>query len=175
VFELVFLLLFFLGVIFWIPYKLRTTRQGAPFVPLEPEVVEEVMKLAKVDKDDIFYDLGSGDGRLVIAAALHGAKEVYGIEIDPLRVFYSRFWLKLLRLENAKIIKGNFFEIDLSKATVVSLYLLQETNDKLKSKFEKELKKGTRVVSVAFFIPGWKPAKISPVGPPSGPTYLYIV
>jgi predicted RNA methylase len=162
-----------LAAIFWVPYVMKTTKKGAPFVPLEPEVVEEVMKLAKVGKDDIFYDLGSGDGRLVIAAALRGAKEAYGVEIDSLRVFYSRLWLKIMRCQNAKILKQDIFKADLSKATVVTLYLLQETNDKLVEKLRKELPEGARIVSIAFSLPGWEPVKVSPIGPIYGPTYLY--
>jgi len=166
---------FLLAAIFWIPYVMRTAKKGAPFVPMEPEVVEEVMKLTEIKKDDIFYDLGSGDGRLVLAAALRGAKEAYGIEIDPLRVFYSRLWLKIMRCQNARILKQDIFKTDLSNATVVTLYLLQPTNDKLVEKFKKELKKGTRIVSIAFFLPGWEPVKVSPIGPVYGQTYLYEV
>lgn len=173
--EVVGLILLILAVVFWVPYVSRTTKFGAPFVPLEPEVIEEVMKLAEIKKDDIFYDLGSGDGRVVIAAALRGAKEVYGIEIDTLRVFYSRLWLKLLRLKNAKIIKADFRKVDLSRATVVNMFLLQSTNEELKSKLQKELKKGTRVISEAFTLPGWKLVKVSPNGPIYGPIYLYAV
>lgn len=172
--------LFGLGVLllialFWGPYVMKTTKKGAPFVPLEPEVVEEVMKLAQIKKDDVFYDLGSGDGRLVLAAALRGAKEAYGIEIDALRVFYSQLWLKVMHCQNAKILKQDIFKTDLSKATVVTLYLLQETNDKLAEKLKRELPKGTRIVSIAFSLPNWEPTKVSPIGPIYGPTYLYEV
>lgn len=152
-----------------------TTKVGAPYVPLEPEIVEEVMKLAELKESDIFYDLGSGDGRLVIAAGLRGVKKAYGIEIDSWRNFYSRLWLKLLRLKNAEIIKNNLFEVDLSEATVVSFYLLPETNDKLKAKLEKELRKGTRVIAVAFPVEDWEPIKIDPKGPSYGPIYLYQI
>lgn len=172
--ELLALVLFFVIFIGWIPYAYSTTKKGAPFVPLEPEVVEEVMKLAQVKKGDVFYDLGSGDGRLVIAAALRGA-QAFGIETDTLRVFYSRLWLKALRLKNAEIIKDDIFKTDLSKATVVSAYLLPETMEKLKEVFKNELKKGTRVVSVAFLIPGLKPVKISPRGTIYGPVYYYKI
>ena len=67
------------------------------------------MKLAEIQETDIFYDLGSGDGRLVIAAALRGVKEAYGVELSPLRVFYSNLWLKFLRLKNARILKKDIF------------------------------------------------------------------
>ena len=170
--ELLALGLLIFLIVFWGPRVMRTTKDRAPFVPMEPEVVGRVMDLAKVGKGDVFYELGSGDGRLVIAAAMQGA-EAYGVEIDKLRVWYSRVWIKLLRLKNAKIICEDIFKTDLRKATVVCLYLLQETNERIQEKLEKELKKGTRVVSVAFDFPGWKPVKIDPRGTIYGPIYLY--
>ena len=173
--EIIGLAFLVLVILFWAPYAQRTTKSGAPFIPLEPEVIEEVMKLAEIKKDDVFYDLGSGDGRVVIAAALRGAKEAYGIEIDFLRVWYSRLWLKALRLKNAQIIKGDFRHVDLSRATVVNMFLLQSTNEELKNKLQKELRKGTRVISEAFTLPGWKLVKVSPNGPIYGPIYLYVV
>lgn len=168
-------ILFFLFLIFgWGPYVMRTTKHGAPFVPLEPEVVENVMRLAKVKKGDIFYELGSGDGRIVISAALRGAK-AFGVEIDLFRMIYSRIWVYLLRLQStAKILHKNFFDVNLRNADVVCLFLLPETNEKIQSKLKKELKKGTRIVSVSFTFPGWKPVAIDPNGPIYGPIYLYI-
>ena len=157
----------------WIPYIMRTTKFGAPFVPTEPDVVQRVLDLAEVGAGDVFYDLGSGDGRLVIGAALHGA-QAFGIEIDRLRAWYSKVWIALLRLgKNARIMQTNFFDIDLSDATVVCLYLLQETNEKIQEKLEEELRPGTRVVSVAFTFPGWEPVAVDPEGTVYGPIYLY--
>jgi SAM-dependent methyltransferase len=173
-FEMVGVLILLLLALLWWPYITRTTKHGAPFVAMEPEVVERVMKLAEVKKGDVFYDLGSGDGRLVIAAALHGAK-AYGVEIDRLRVVYSITWIYLLRLrKQAKIIHKDMFKVSLKKADVVSLYLLEETNERLKRKLKKELKKGARVVATGFVVPGWKPEKIDSRGTIYGPIYLYI-
>jgi len=146
--------------------------KDAPFVPMDTDVVERVMQIADVKKGDVFYDLGSGDGRLVIAAALHGAIAT-GIEIEPFKVFYSRLWIKFLRLKNAKIVKGDVFLQDLSDATVINLYLLPETHEKLKEKFKKELKKGTKIVAVGFRIEGWKHELVDPRGTIYGPIYLY--
>lgn len=158
----------------WFPYITQTTKTGAPFVPMEPDVVERVVNLAQIKQGEIFYDLGSGDGRLVIAAAMRGAR-AYGVEIDFLRVWYSRAWLKLLRLKKAQIIRKNIFKVDLSGADVVCLYLLQETNEKIQAKLEKELRPGTRVVSLAFEFPNWKPVFIEPRGNIYGPIYLYKI
>ncbi|OGM10851.1 hypothetical protein A2Z22_02890 [Candidatus Woesebacteria bacterium RBG_16_34_12] len=149
--------------------------KGAPFVSLSPAVVERVMKIGKIKKRDIFYDLGSGDGRLVIAAAMKGAK-AYGVEKDFLRVIYSRLWIRLLRLEkSAKIIHEDLFKVNLKKATVVHLFLLQSTNDKIEAKLKKELEKGTRVVSTAFEFKRLKLDEIDPRGPIYGPIYLYRI
>ena len=153
----------------------QTTKSGAPFVPLEPQIINRIMELAQIKSSDIFYDLGSGDGRLVIAAAYQGAR-AYGIEIDPFRVWYSRFCIFLFGLNRrATIIQRNIFDVNLSSANVVTTYLLQKTNDKLFEKLTRELKPGTRVVSAAFNFPKWKPATIDPNGPIYGPLYLYHV
>lgn len=151
----------------------RTTPDGAPFVPLEPEVVDRIMDMAKIQPREIFYDLGSGDGRLVIAAALRGAK-AYGVEIDPFRVWYSRLCIFIFGLSTqAHIIQKSFLDVDLSKADIITTYLLQETNDKLYPKLIKEIRPNTRLVSAAFNFPKLKPVKIDPRGPIYGPLYLY--
>ena len=130
-----FLIAFLLGSVFYFWWLGK--EKGAPFVSLSPAVVERVMKIGKIKKRDIFYDLGSGDGRLVIAAAMKGAK-AYGVEKDFLRVIYSRLWIRLLRLEkSAKIIHEDLFKVNLKKATVVHLFLLQSTNDKIEAKLKK--------------------------------------
>jgi predicted RNA methylase len=167
----------FLIVLFLIIYKSqernRTTPDGAPFVPLEPFVIENIMNLAQIKKGDIFYDLGSGDGRVVIAAALRGAK-AYGVEIDPFRVLYSRLCIFLFGLSGrAKIIHQDIFKVDLSNADIITTYLLQETNEKIFPKLDQELKEGTRIVSSAFTFPKLKPITINPDGPIYGPLYLY--
>lgn len=124
---------------------------GAPWVPTSMKTVHTMLDLATVGPNDILYDLGCGDGRTVITAARkYGAKAV-GIEIDPLRYFWCQFLITILRLrKQVKIVYGNFFNKDLSEATVITCYLLQETNDKLVNKFKKELHPGTRVVSNTF-------------------------
>lgn len=151
----------------------HTTVDGAPWVPLEHDVIERILDLAQVKKGDIFYDLGSGDGRVAIAAGLRGAR-AYGVEIDTWRVWYSRFWVLLFGLPyKVTILHKDIFETDISKADVVTAYLLQETNDKLERKLKKELKDSARVVGVAFEFPHLKQIKVDPNGPIYGPLYLY--
>ena len=167
------LLLLLIALAIMLPYLRSGTKYGAPFVPMDRDVVARVMKHGEIGKGKKFYDLGSGDGRLVIAAALRGANAT-GIEIDKIRVFYSNLWIKALRLSNqANIIRGNLFDQDYSDADVVNLYLLEETNDKLKPKLEKELKPGAIVVATAFKVNEWKPVKVDPRGTAYGPIYVY--
>lgn len=166
------LIFIYLGWQWWQYYS---TKKGAPFIPLEPEVIEEIMLLSQIDKKDVFYDLGSGDGRIVVAAALRGAKSV-GVELDSFRVNYSRVWINMLGLSKiAKIIKADLFKTDISEATIVCTYLLPETHEKLESKLLKELKPGTKVVAVAFEYDNLNLKYISPVGPIYGPLMLYEI
>lgn len=147
--------------------------KDAPYVAMEPEVVKKVLKLAGIKKGDMFYDLGSGDGRLVIAAAQMGVKKSVGIEIEKFKAKLSQRKIKKMGLKNAQIINDDLYNIDLSDATVVSVYLLPRTFPRLKKKLKSELKKGTKVVSSGFSIKGWKPARIEPKGTRYGPLYLY--
>jgi predicted RNA methylase len=162
------------GFLFYYWWLRHTWNVGAPYEGMPPDVVSRVLKIAEVGPKDVFYELGSGDGRVVIAAAMKGAKCI-GIEIDKLRALYSKVWLKILRLHNAKIIIGDVFKTDISKATVVCTYLLPETHDKLRDKLIKELKKGTKVVAVGFKMEDWKPVKTEPRGPVYGPICLYKI
>ncbi|RJQ35928.1 class I SAM-dependent methyltransferase [Candidatus Microgenomates bacterium] len=111
------------------------------------------LKLAEVTKDDLVYDLGCGDGRVVILAAKEfGAKGV-GVEIDPLRFFLANFLVRKNKVsKKVKITRGNFFEQDLSKATVVFLYLVPKALKKLKQKLLKELKPNCRIVTYKYKI-----------------------
>ena len=166
------LVLLLVALFVLIPYLRSGTPYGAPFVPMDRQVVERVMDLADVRTGKVFCDLGSGDGRLVIAAALRGAK-ARGVEIDRTRVLYSRFWIWLLRIKNAEVIEGNLFDQDLRDVDVLNLYLLPQTNEKLIPKLEQELKKGTLVVATGFKVGDWKPVKIDPNGVRYGPIYVY--
>ena len=121
------------------------------FVPTPQEVVDAMLKLAKVTKNDVIYDLGSGDGRIPITAAkTYGARGV-GIDIDPQRIKEATENLKTAGVgDRVKFLNQDLFTTDISEATVVTLYLLPSLNVKLIPKLNKELKPGTRVVSHAF-------------------------
>ncbi|OGH21363.1 MAG: hypothetical protein A2958_01000 [Candidatus Levybacteria bacterium RIFCSPLOWO2_01_FULL_38_13] len=120
----------------------------APWWRTNRKIAREICKLAKITRSDLVYDLGCGDGTFLITAAKEfGAKGV-GIEIDPLRVWIARIrvWFNNL-LNKVEIRQEDFFKTDLSKATVVVVYLVPKALEKLLPKFKKELKKGTRIVS----------------------------
>jgi ribosomal protein L11 methylase PrmA len=130
------------------------------FVPTPQEVVDAMLKLAKVTKNDVVYDLGSGDGRIPITAAkTYGARGV-GIDIDPQRIKEATENLKTAAVgDRVKFLNQDLFTTDISEATVVTLYLLPSLNLKLMPKLNKELKPGTRIVSHAFDMGDAKPTE----------------
>ncbi|MEJ5369539.1 MAG: class I SAM-dependent methyltransferase [Bryobacteraceae bacterium] len=131
-----------------------------PFVPTTERAVEAMLELAKVTKNDIVYDLGCGDGRIVITAAKkYGARGV-GIDINPERIAEARANAKKEGVEHlVKFIEQDLFEADIREASVVTLFLLSSVNLKLRPKLLAELKPGTRVVSNTFDMGEWKPDK----------------
>jgi len=136
----------------------------APFVPTPMPVVEAMLEFANVRKGDVVYDIGSGDGRIVIAAAeLFGARAV-GIEFEEELVERSRRYIAEKQLgDRVQIIHANALEVDLSPATVVTLYLTKAGNEALRPHLEATLQRGTRVVAHDFEVPGWTPAEERPV------------
>ncbi|MFC2164117.1 SAM-dependent methyltransferase [Acidobacteriota bacterium] len=129
----------------------------APFLGTPMVVVEKMLELAQVDGSDVVYDLGCGDGRIVITAAKeYGARGV-GIDIDPQRIQESEAGAIKAGVESlVEFLVGDAMKLDVSEATVLALYLLPESNALLRPKFEKELKPGTIVVTHNYRIPGWE-------------------
>jgi tRNA G37 N-methylase Trm5 len=126
------------------------------YVPTPHEVVAKMLDMAKVTEDDVVYDLGCGDGRIVVAAAKKGCK-AFGFDIDPKRIAEAKENVKKNKVEKlAKIELKDIFELDLSKANVVTLYLLPSLNVKLIPQLEK-LKPGSRIVSHDFDMRGVEP------------------
>lgn len=130
--------------------------KGAPYVPSPRHVVWRLLSLADVDENDVVYDLGSGDGRIVLAAARkYGARGV-GIEIDSALVEKSRVKARNLGVDDrVEFRQGDLFEANLRDATVVVLYLWPDMNNRLRPKLQNELDPGDRVVSHSFDIDGW--------------------
>jgi SAM-dependent methyltransferase len=134
-----------------------------PFVPSPQIVVDKMIELAGVKKGDVVYDLGSGDGRIVIAAAKKGARAV-GFDIDPDLVAESRANVKKAGVqESAEIRHQDILTVDLSPASVVTMYLLPDVNLKLKPNLLSQLKPGSRVVSHSFDMGDWKPDRVERV------------
>jgi SAM-dependent methyltransferase len=131
-----------------------------PYVPTTDEAVQAMLKLADVKKSDVVYDLGCGDGRIVIAAAVtYGARGV-GIDIDPDRIREANENAKKAHVENlVRFEEKDLFEANFREATVVTLFLLPSINLRLRPKLIEELKPGTRIVSNTFDMGDWKPDK----------------
>jgi precorrin-6B methylase 2 len=136
------------------------SKKIVPFVPTPQEVVEGMLDLAQVKKGDTVYDLGSGDGRIVITAAKKYGVRAVGFEIDPDLIKQSRGNIKKEGLEKlAEIREQDILTVDLSPVSVLTMYLLPSVNLKLKPKILSEMKPGSRVVSHAFDMGDWKPDK----------------
>jgi SAM-dependent methyltransferase len=137
------------------------SRSLAPFVPTPMEVVDKMLEVAEVTKDDVVYDLGCGDGRIVVRAAeKYGATGV-GVDYNPQRIAEAKARVVEFGVEKkVEIVLQDAMTMDLSKATVITLYLLTQSNKKLKPILEKYLDPGDRVVSHDFDMEGWKAKKI---------------
>jgi SAM-dependent methyltransferase len=139
--------------------SLFDNKKIVPFVPTPHDVVDKMIKLAGVKNGDTVYDLGSGDGRIVIAAAKRGARAV-GFEIDPDLVKQSQENIRIAGvLDRAEIRNQDILTVDLSAASVVTMYLLPDVNLKLKPNLLSQLKTGSRVVSHSFDMGDWKADK----------------
>src|SRR5713101_3952044 len=147
--------------------SIATTQSSKPprqpdvsYVASTKEAVQMMLKLADVKKSDVVYDLGCGDGRIVIAAAkIYGARGV-GIDIDPRRILESKSNAKKAGVENlVRFEENDLFKADIHEASVVTLFLLSSVNLKLRPKLLEDLKPGTRVVSNTFDMGDWKPEK----------------
>jgi predicted RNA methylase len=131
-----------------------------PFVPTTDEAVQAMLKLADVKKTDVVYDLGCGDGRIVIAAAKSYGAHAVGIDIDPVRIAEAKENAKTAGVENlVRFEENDLFQADIHEASVVTLFLLSSVNLKLRPKLLQDLKPGTRIVSNTFDMGDWKADK----------------
>lgn len=130
----------------------------APWIPSTREVIVEALNIARVGRGDVLYDLGAGDGRvLVIASREYGAYSV-GVEVDERLCGIIEVTAKYYGVhDKVKVICEDFFAVNLSPATVVYMYLYRSINEELAEKLEKELRIGTRIITIDFPIPGWTP------------------
>ena len=133
----------------------------APFVQTPLEVAKKMLELSQVRAGENLYDLGCGDGRLIILAGKDVGAKATGVELREDLVERARTEIKRLNVEDkVRVIQGNFFDVNISDANVITLYLTSSANERLRPKLEAELKPGTRIVSHDFKVPGWKPAGV---------------
>jgi len=160
------------------PLKPLEKKPDVPYMPTHEKVVAEMLKVAKVGKDDVLYDLGSGDGRIVITAARRFGTRGVGVDIDPERVKEANEnAVKAGVTDRVRFIQQDLFATDIREATVVTLYLLPEVNLRLRPKLLKDLKPGTRVVSHNYDMGDWAPLKTIIVNLPetSHTVYYWVV
>lgn len=152
----------------------------APFVPSPPQVVRQMLLMTELKAGEVFFDLGSGDGRAVIMAVKDFGARAVGVEMreDLVKKALSSIYENGLQ-DRITIVNGDIFNVDLASADVVFLYLTTSANEKVKPKLEAELKNGVRVVSHDYEIVGWKPVRVEnfcenpDLGYPSHTIYLY--
>jgi uncharacterized protein (TIGR03000 family) len=144
------------------------------WVPTPDDIVDEMIKMAKITKEDVAYEPGPGDGKVLIAAAKAGAKKCVGIELDPKKAAEATMKVKDAKLDKVvTIIEGDALkDRDYSEATVVFLYMGNEFNNLLRPILEKQLKPGTRIVSHRFVLGDWKPDETKKVTGQDGDEYL---
>jgi len=157
--------------------------EGGPFVPTPQNVVDAMLQIADVKRDDVLIDLGSGDGRIVITAAQKFGTRGFGVDIDPVNVSNARAEAERAGVsERATFSVGDLFNTDLTKASVITLYLLPEANLKLRPLLFRQLKPGARVVSHDFDMGDWQPdGRITlavpdkSYGPPTSTVFFWVM
>ena len=154
----------------------------APFVPSPVQVIRQMLVLAELRAGEIFFDLGAGDGRTVVMAAKEYGARAVGVELreDLAKKALSNIYEQGLQ-DRITIVNGDMFNVDLTSADVIFLYLTTSANEKVKPKLENELRHGTRIISHDYEIVGWKPVKVlnfcenQTLGFPSHTIYLYRI
>ena len=170
--QLLFILAIELIVVTFVVWIAWTGVIGAPWVPTPKSKVRAMLEIAKVSQEDVLYDLGSGDGRIIVMAAKEFGARSIGIEVDPIRVLYSRLSIRRHGLrEKVQAQRANFFKVNLEDASVVTIYGGHEINKKIRDKLTAELKTGSRVVSYRFTLEDWEPVNTND----DESIYLYVV
>jgi SAM-dependent methyltransferase len=148
----------------------------APFHGTPPEVVASMLRLADLRAGDVVYDLGCGDGRIVIAAVRTPRVRGVCVELDPQRLRWARDAAEDAGVSGLiTFVQGDLFEVPIADATVVTLYLMRPANLRLRPRLLRELRPGTRVVSNTFDMGNWEPARTEQVGQPPRTVYLWRI
>ena len=161
-----------------LPVIAQNPRYGnklSPYVASPVRVVDRMLEIANIKPGETLYDLGCGDGRILIAAAEKYKAKAIGVEISPKLVATANSRIEKAGLEGqARVIQGDLLDVDLTGADVVTIYLATQLNAQLRPRLEKFLKPGARVVSHDYAVPGWKPNKVDKTGERQGHLiYLY--
>lgn len=163
---------FLIIIIIYMISDIYASIAGGPFVPTKKREIEIILKEAKLKKGSVFYDLGSGDGRVVRFAVKKFGVIGYGFEINLLLIFWSRFLTWINRLKNCFFVQKNLFEVDLSKAEYIFLFLMPKTLMKLLPKLKKEAK-NSMIISHGFKIINFDKFLINKIDHKPFPTYFY--
>lgn len=149
-----------------------------PYVPTPDIIVDAMLAMGQVTKDDVLYDLGSGDGRIPIAAALRFGTKGLGVDLDPARVREAKEnAIQADVADHVRFFEGDLFDVDLTEATVITLYLFPEVNMKLRPQLM-QLAPGTRVVSHNYDMGDWVPDQVKKIDIPGGrehTIYLWVI
>jgi len=147
----------------------------APYVVSPQEIVDRMLEIANLKAGETLYDLGSGDGRILITAAQRYHAKAVGVEISDRLVRSTNERIALMNLQNlVTVIHGDLLQVDLSPADVVTIYLMTNSNEILRPNLEKYLKAGARVVSHEYAVPGWKPRYVEKVDPDTRGHTIYL-
>ena len=157
-------LLFALSIAFGAQEKPAEVEKLAPYYPTPETIVQKMLQLGSLKAGEKMFDLGSGDGRIVIMAAEKFHANAVGVELDKELFHQSMDKIQSLRLQKiAKIINGDILQQDYSSADLITVYLLPLSNDKVRPILDKQLKKGTRIVAHDFEFKDWKPEKVETI------------
>jgi len=154
---------------------LAAQQKLAPFVTSPQPIIDRMLEIANLRPGETLYDLGCGDGRILVSAVKNFRAKAVGVEVSEQLAQRANANLHTQGIEGqAKVIQADMMSVDVGGAQVVSLYLPTEANDLLRPKLEKELKPGARVVSLDFKVRGWKPARVEKIEAHHRPYTVYL-
>lgn len=166
-------LLFAIFACFYIFSLIYSSIMGSPYVPTKNKVLKDILDRAKLKKNELFVDLGCGDGRIVRFAAEKYGVHAIGIDINPSLIWLSRLKTKLKKIRNTTFSVENIYKADISNADVIYLFLLPKFLVNLQEKLKKETKKSTLIISHGFKIDGWDEYIVDTIQAKPFPTYYY--
>lgn len=153
----------------------KPPRPDIAYIPTPTDAVEAMLDFARVGPDDVLYDLGCGDGRLLIRAAQRWGTQGVGIDIDPDRIAQAQAQAQQAKVDHLITLQqGNLYETDLSTATVVALYLLPHLNVRLRPRLIQQLPSGARIVSHQFNMGDWEPDQMLNLAPSEEESTIYL-